>query len=390
MNKIYGIAIAICVIVVLATFAGIINESLKPSRGSPNFSAFVVYNPYVVSGHNPKNNWTQFLADLDCIKDLGFKGVKLHSVRDFWWDGILENATRAMYARNLSVIIQLQYFGPEQFPQNTTHTDTKLNTMKKVAEQLKDEDGVLWYALLYPWYSKDRFNYIKNNMTDPMYKSELQRIINEIGSVDSNHPIYLVSDAIEYWAENYTVPGVPPTNFENITGYGYMPYSRIEDNIQWNEILLKYYNFYESKCSAGQDVYVDEWGVQTVKCDSGKASSETMKCQMIRDFACGFWKWDIVWCYFALHDRIDADWGLVYDNNALKESGKTMKKLLAGQNEEDFSDSDGLYLIASVVVGVSALAILVSVLVITRKKKPMLEVKTETNRFSKTDVSSVF
>ena len=78
---------------------------------------------------------------------------------------------------------------------------------------------------------------------------------------------------------------------------------------------------------------------------------------MIKDFTSKLWNWDIVWCYYALHNRTDADWGLVYNNNTLQESGKTMKKLLARQDEEDFSDSNGLYLIASVVVGISALAI---------------------------------
>ena len=304
------------------------NERLRPLKVSPSFSAFVVYNPYVpgLEDHNPKEHWNQFLANLDLIKDLGFQGVKLHNVWYFWNDGILENATRAMHARNLSFIIQLQYFGSEQFPQNTTHTNAKLDAMKKIAEQLRDEDGFLWYALLYPFPASltEKESYLKNNMKDPMYKSEFQRIVNEIRSVDNNHPIYLVSDAIEYWADFYNVSEAPPTDFENITGYGYMPYSRTEDNIQWNEIVLKYYNLYKSKCSAGQNVYIDEWGVQTANPNSGKASSETMKCQMIEDFTNKLWNWDIVWCYYALHNRTDADWGLVYNNNTLQESGKYM------------------------------------------------------------------
>ena len=38
--------------------------------------------------------------------------------------------------------------------------------------------------------------------------------------------------------------------------------------------------------------------------------------------------WEIVWCYFGLHDHWESDWGIVNLDNSFKKGGEAMKASL--------------------------------------------------------------
>jgi hypothetical protein len=321
MKRIYVSLITIITVAAIVISAIIILEELRQKR----FSAFVVYSPYEIPNRqNPEQKFSLFLADLDLVKDMGFDGVKLHDVWNFWNDSLLDQAVTEMANRDLKVIIQFYCYDAQLFPQNTSRTDDHIRFFRSAATILKDNDNVLWYALFYPWHWPHRYNYIENNLTSSAYQWELQRIIDDIKEVDPETPIYLVSQSIEYYG------GDPPHTLTKIVGFGYHPYSRETNNIQADDMIREYYNYWKGQAKTRDlGVYIDEWGVQTEKSKKeGFASSEDEKADMIADFVDYIYTWDIVWCYFALHDTSESDWGLVYADNTLKKSGEIMKNLL--------------------------------------------------------------
>ena len=92
-------------------------------------------------------------------------------------------------------------------------------------------------------------------------------------------------------------------------------------------------NFFKKR---GNKVYIDEWGIQTeagfgeykgtVK--HGLASSEESKTKMIESFVDYIFDWEIIWCYFGLHDHWESDWGIVNLDDSLKRGGEAMKVAL--------------------------------------------------------------
>lgn len=287
---------------------------------SLNVDVFVVYYPYEVDGHNPKQNWNQFIADVNLIKSMGFKGVKLHNVWNFWNDSLIDDALDVFEAYNLSVILQLYYYEAQTFPQNDTQINAFTDYVCSLADIVKNK-SFEWYAFHYPFYYPEKENYVANNITHPKYKQALQWIINNIMAIDSNHPIYMVSESLEVYNASL------PYDLEGISGFGIQPYSRKINDIQSNYVsnLCAFYK------SLGKNVYIDEWGVQTNPfVTHGLASNEKYKIKMIEQMLNLIRNWNTTICYFGLHDlaRENADWGLCYNSNILKESGKAVKKFL--------------------------------------------------------------
>lgn len=293
---------------------------LNITKVNYKFTAYVVYYPYETVGHNPKTNWNQFLADVALIKSIGFQGVKLHDVWNFWNDSLIDDALEVFRANNLSVILQLYFYEAQEFPQNDTQINAFIAYVADLAGKIKDKP-FKWYALHYPFYYPQKESYVANNITHPKYKTALQWIINNITSVDGNHPIYMVSESLEIYNASL------PYDLEGVAGYGIQPYSRALNDIQGNYVS----NLYALYKSLGKDVYIDEWGVQTNPLVThGLASSETAKADMIKNMFNWIKDWDTTICYFGLHDlaRENADWGLVTYTNQLKKSGEMVKKLL--------------------------------------------------------------
>jgi len=293
------------------------NAVLSKQAVGPNIP-LIAYYPYEVSGHNPSENYTQFLADLDLIKDLGFKGIKMHNVWNYWNANILIQAVDAIADRGLKFVCQLYYYESSEFPENTTRTDEFIAFVSDVASKLRSKDSLLWYALHYPWNWTERETYV-NKVNTNEYRKELQRIIDAISANDSVHPIYMVSESIEYYG------GTPPYNLTDIAGFGYQPYSDTVDDIRKEEMILENYRYFKEK---GLNVYIDEWGVQTGLFEYGRATNETSKAEMIIEFVNYTQNWKIVWCYFGLYDLPTVDWGIANTDNSLKLSGEAMKEAL--------------------------------------------------------------
>jgi len=291
------------------------NAALSKQAVGPNIP-LIAYYPYEVNGHDPSKNFTQFLADLDLIKDLGFKGIKMYNVWNYWNDSILIQAVNAITAKGLKFICQFYYQKPNEFPENTNQTDDFITFVSDVASKLRSKDSLLGYALHYPWNWTESDYVDRLNTTE--YREELQRIINAINASDSVHPIYMVSESIEYYG------GTPPYNLTGIAGFGYQPYSHEVNNIQ-ETIILENYGYFKKK---GLKVYIDEWGVQTGSLEYGNATDEMSKAEMITEFVNYTQDWKIVWCYFGLYDLLTVDWGIANTDNSLKVSGDAMKEAL--------------------------------------------------------------
>ena len=280
-----------------------------------NHPLIAIY-PSVVSGHDPDDDTEQFLADLDLVKELGFIGVRLHP-KDY------DNYTYGRVADDLEnrglkfvMVIEFKVTNDQaQFDQNVTY-------FRNVAQHLVNKPNLLWYALKYPydWSEPSTQMYITN------WRNQTQRMINEVHETDPNHEIFLVSGMIDTVA-------TPPTDFENIDGFGIQPYSQrgLEDKLDTDSI-----NWIDTYRASGKRVYISEWGLQTMEnsptpeFDYGLVTNESMKVELIKEFYDYIEDWDIYWTYFGLHDllREDSDWGIVYNDDSLKPSGVTFKELL--------------------------------------------------------------
>jgi len=184
----------------------------------------------------------------------------------------------------------------------------------------------MWYGIHYPVFSWENLSKTNETMKLPEYKSELQRIIDTIHFADYTHEIYMLMEFDPCYL-------TPPYDLCHIAGFGVEPYTWCTSNIVDYEKIDSWLNYF--KCE-GKRVYIDEWGVQTQGAyltwpqpiHHGHADNEIMKCKMIEDFVRHIHNWDIVWSYFALHDTGESDWGLVYANNTLKESGRRTQEVL--------------------------------------------------------------
>jgi hypothetical protein len=171
-------------------------------------------------------------------------------------------------------------------------------------------------------FYSDRRSQIRNSITN---------YIDVIHETDPNHKIFLISDSIDALA-------TPPTDFEQIDGFGTMAYSR--EGLGWvDELDTERIDWIDNYLATGKDVYIAEWGIQTLEnspnriWNYGLASNESTKTKMIQEFLDYIDDLDIYWTYFGLHDfpKENSDWGIVYNNNTLKPSGETIKEFLANK-----------------------------------------------------------
>lgn len=287
----------------------------------------VNYAPYWIPIEGARKNYSEIVDDLNLVSYLGFKGVKLWNIEGFHDNGIVDKIFSDLQERGLVAVLPFRVWRQEQFPENQSAIDEFKAFVANVSIKLKTKTNLLWYTVHYPvdW----------NNITGTMerfkteaYRSKLQEIINTIWNNDPVHPIYMSLEFDPNWGAPY--------NLMNIQGFGVEPWTYEEaGKVQWDKVRA-YIDYFRLR---GENVYIDEWGVQTVggypswvaehgEVRHGKAMSEQNKAQMVKDFVEGVRSLDIVWSYFALHDTNESDWGLANNNNMPKESGKAMKEML--------------------------------------------------------------
>lgn len=233
------IAAAVLIVIIVASaavgFYLIKSYRSESFDGSRRFSAYVVYYPYDVWNnvldHNPRSNWMEFLNDLELIKSMGFVGVKLHGVDNFYKDNILANTLIAVNASGLKLIIQLIFWPQEQFPSNQTKLDEFVSYVANVSRIAKAFGNVHHYAQYFPWDWSNVSSY-KNVVTSPEYKSGLQRIVNAVREEDSRHSIYVISDMLERFG------GYSPYDLDGISGVGFNPYTGKANMIDQEYIII--------------------------------------------------------------------------------------------------------------------------------------------------------
>jgi len=302
---------------------------MRSGLAEPNRKHFplVNYAPYWIPIAGARSNYSEIVADLDLISCLGFKGVKLWNIEGFYDNGLVDKIFSDLQKRDLVAILPLRVWTQEQFPENLTALEDFKFFVANISATLKTKTNLLWYTAHYPvdW----------SNITETMerfkteaYRSKLQEIINIIWGNDPIHPIYMSLEFDPNWGAPY--------NLVNIQGFGVEPWTYEEPGqVQWDKARA-YLDYFKLR---GYNVYIDEWGVQTIggypawvvqndEVKHGESTSEQNKAQMIKDFVGGIRDLDIVWSYFALHDTWESDWGLVENNNTLKGSGKAMKEVL--------------------------------------------------------------
>ena len=307
--------IIISILVILIVSVVFLHYFLSMNGERKHHPLIAIY-PTNVSGHHPVHNTEQFLADLILVKDLGFEGVRLHPVDydDYGYRKVAED----LEDLGLKFVMVIEF----NITDNVELFNQNINYFCNVAQELIDKPNLLWYALKYPYDWTRPYT----QMEEPNYRFQLQTMIDEIHETDPNHKIFLISGMIDTVA-------TPPTDLENIDGFGIQPYSR---DGQVDKLDAERIDWIEKYRATGKEVYIAEWGVQTLenspnrKYDYGLVSNESMKVEMIKDFLHYINNWDIYWTYFGLHDYIDenSDWGIVYNDNSLKPSGVTFKKIL--------------------------------------------------------------
>ncbi|MEM2936380.1 MAG: hypothetical protein QW231_04290 [Candidatus Bathyarchaeia archaeon] len=342
-----GILIGIVVIayiLITSAFSNFIKQSYpKEKKYTPYISTY----DYSWNNMTPLNK-TRFMENIQQAKDLGFKGIKLCNIECYYAEGYLLEAVRNISKLGLKVIIPLKWFDAtysfpypavayqniEGFPDNQTQLETFLKYVYNVSYLLRDETNIVWFVIHFPFnweYTRKAF-WAKKIMTLE-YKVALQQIINEVRrGAFATTKIFLTSELIEIYT-NYTMP----TDFDNIAGFGFQPYSLKRGNIDTDQLNTQYKYWRSVADKEGKrlgrtlEVYIDEWGFRTKgNGDHGYATDEANKVQLIREMVDYLYDWNIVWTYFGLLDFPPeaADWGIVYDDGILKPSGLVMRDLL--------------------------------------------------------------
>jgi hypothetical protein len=311
-----SIVIIVSILAILLASAAFFHYLLSPK--GQNHSLIAIY-PSAVPGHNPVNDNEQFLSDLVLVKELGFEGVRLHPADyDSYTCGKVADDLENLGLKFVMVIEFNVTNDQTQFDQNVIY-------FRNVAQQLVNKPNLLWYAINYPYDWEKNFTQTE----DPKFRTQLQTMIDVIHETDPNHKIFLISDSIDDLA-------TPPTDFEQVDGFGIMPYSN-ETNV--DELDTERISWIDNYLATGKEVYIAEWGVQTSEnspnrtWNYGLASNESTKTKMIQEFLDYIDDLDIYWTYFGLHDfpKENSDWGIAYNNNTLKPSGETIKEFLANK-----------------------------------------------------------
>ena len=297
---------------------------------------FVCYWPFNIldnikndgSLDSSRENYAKILEDLALIKELGFKGIKLFGIEQIEQKGFTQALFIDADRLELSIILAFRPWSPEEFPHNKTRVREWRNFIANVVTKVRDHRSLLWYSLHYPVHNYTDLRKTFGIMRSYEYRRALQELINTIRQNDPFHPVYLAVDGDPRWPFPY--------HLGLVEGYGVMPYPWKTPQHFDEERVETFLSLFHDR---GMKAYIDEWGVQTLggypwwkrqygEVQHGKAEDEETKAHIITEFYHYIRTQPIIWCYFALHDTGESDWGLAYSNNTLKESGKTLKVLL--------------------------------------------------------------
>lgn len=326
MLKVAILGLALCILVVIA-----IPQFYKTSNIKA-YTSLVAYYPFEVDGHHPDTNYTQFLNDTRMIKQLGFDGVKMFNVEQYYNANILEKCLDRFKEMKLKVAVTFYLFDAsttpynytqDWFPDNKTKLNVFLDYMKEVCLTVKPYDHVTYYALHYPRHVSN----FPDKITTSDYHWSVQELVNAIWDNDPYHPIYLMSEGIERFEV------CPPLNMVHVSGIGIQPYPEIKDDygVKGDHDIKWTMEYYEKRTD--WKICIDEWGLRTYNLtepDYALVSNENEKSELINDYLDYIATWDITWTYFGLHDHWMGDFGLLEDDNGMKLSGQTIMDRLKG------------------------------------------------------------
>ena len=334
--------------------------------GSNNYSVYVTSNsslpmdlelycavyPYSYRGTNDQLNKPDFERQIQRIEEINFSGVVLHNVECFYDEENLSWVMDLLENENLSVILHIDYFNRTyHFPNFTSEAytnkkgffnDTELSLfcdyVRNVGAIMRNYTNFKGYIVYFPFESGNESDvkYWYERIGSDDYKSRYLSILKAIKEVDG-HPIW---SGVMLWSGNPTeligIYDKLPKDLNYSQGFAFQPYNTIMDNTIMDDIqkdkIKELYDYWKKYGEA----QIGEFGYCTYgNITHGKASSEDSKANMIKEFlnymkALGY-KGFV--CYFGLTDfpPENADFGIIYDNYTLKESGEAFK----GWIEED-------------------------------------------------------
>ena len=297
------------------------NEDVRFLISPKLHEPFINYTPYWFSSEieNQKRvNFTWVKKDLDLVKELGFKGIKLWCIEGLEQRNLTVKLFDYCSEIELKIILPFRIWRPEQFPNNLTAINEFKDFLRDLIPKIKNKSALYFYVVHYPIDFSNPYNYAKTWFDNETYKFRLREIISLIRELDCNHDIYMALEFNPYWN--------PPLDLGNIKGYGVEPYSwHTPYNFDVHRIV-DFVKYFEDK---GLSVYIDEYGLHTNNLVThGYCVNETVKTEILETFIKWIFDKPYIWSYFSLHDTNEADWGLAYANNTLKPSGEMVKSLL--------------------------------------------------------------
>jgi hypothetical protein len=341
--KALGVILSCLVLATCLAYAQNNNLLFLPSTSKGNIELYCAVYPYSYNGMVSLNE-TDFMLQLEKVKQIGFKGVLLWNVECFYDDGKLKWVMDKAKELGLNVLIPFNYFNrsysfpfpSEAWKQKGFFNDAELNLycqyITNVSTIVKSYINFKGYLVYFPYESDTTENYWYwyDNISTNNYYWRYVKIMEAIRKVDG-HPIY---PSVMLWsAYPIDIYRKLPKNFPyNVEGFAFQPYNTIVDDIQKDKIK-EIYDYFKNYGNP----QIGEIGYCTMGIyEHGKASSETKKAQMIKDFLdyVKSLRYDGFICYFGLTDfpPENADFGLVYDDYSLKPSGNAFKQWMM-QNE---------------------------------------------------------
>ena len=290
---------------------------------------FCTYTPYWFlndTDTEARANFSQVKKDLDLIKDLGFKGLKLWCIEGLEYNNLTDNVFDYCEDIDLKVILPFRIWGHDEFPNNEIAIKEFTDFIEDLIPRIKGKRSLYAYVVHYPINYSDIEGYAEQYFDTIAYKSHLASLNSRIHKLDPNHEIYM---ALEF------DPNLNPPLDVNVQGYGIEPYSWYTPKRFDVHKVRTYLGYFENR-NPPLHAFIDEYGLQTVQgwvswgstVLHGYTYDEESKAQILHDFIIWVYDKPYLWSYFALHDTAESDWGLAYENGTLKESGRSLRDLL--------------------------------------------------------------
>jgi hypothetical protein len=327
---------ALLIVVIFAVTSVIIPASAREvNHGDGTSAVFVAYTP-TESMSAP--NLDSIFRDLKLIQTMGFDGVKLWDTADLCYRGWLDPVLNETDKLDLRVNVVYQFPNQVQsFPITESSVTAVGHDVAKIGTITRMHPSVAWNSLYAPFDWQMDSSHQVSIVRSQDYRDQLDTVIRMIKTTD---PIHEVKVAIDF------DPSIGFQFLKNSDGYGIMPYSTVDNSIDWGRTLDQVDYF------ARQDksVYIDEWGLHSHgDLAYGRAATDQQKAQLIVEYARFDRSVGLDWTYFMLTDRIPSisfengvDWGIVNMDRTLRSSGIQMETFLHGRTITPKLPSNGV------------------------------------------------